>query len=1540
VFAQAFRESLDAFASLSGQDLRPELEKARPGDTPPTALAQWLNFALQYGLTRLWQSFGVEPDVLLGHSVGEIPAALAAAELSFEDAALIAYHRGLLQQSCEGKGGMLAVELDEAGFKGLPAELTAECEIAAFNAPSSITLAGPVPALMALQELFDERGVFSRLLKVKVPYHSRAMDGIREPFLAAISKITSHAPRRLLLSSVTGAAEGPRSADYWWKNVREPVQFERAVAAIDASSVPIVLQLGPHAVLTPSLKSCFAARLQNPAILHSLHRDRPEVEALLEALGGLYCAGAKLDWDVLAPQGRRLFDLPAYPWQRELHWHESQASLVARCGPQGHVLLQAPVESSVPTWHTELTDGYFAYMQDHRAEDRALFPATALLEIAIAVNGAVRGAQRTRLENVGFHSTLLLSDSMHERIEIRFDPGPGSLSVSHRLDGAQGSWPLLCTGTISQHQPEPGSSEPLETALQGYTRIESPLYIERSASYFYFGPRWRSIKSLSYSGESFIAELVLPPGANPHDDSYALHPALLDGAFQSAVFMTQQVLTRGDADGILVPVSLDRLDFFQAPGDVAWCRGKLREYSPRSLELDLELFDSSGQMCSRLTGARWGFVRTRHELNRDETRGLLYTPTAIELERPAATAATAGKWLVVGDPTPAREALSLALSEAGHRVEQVDWRSEQPVAALDPNRLKDVTGVVYLAEPAEVPSGQAASTKTALVLSLFQALAAAGSAPRACIVTRAAAPASGDPERCAHPELTALWGVGRAIGNERGGGELLLADLPQEASERDWQALASELGEAQPRRQLLIRDGRVRSLRLEPLAASPATSAPRSRTVPTSESVALAQPGGQRIENLCWQLKPRRAPGPGEVEIQVQASALNFKDLMKVTGLISDAVTRGTFLGEDLGMECAGVVTRVGSGVSTWKPGDAVVAITAGSFASYVTCSEATLLRSLPGATPEQSVVYATFATVVQALERVAQLDEGERILIHSAAGALGLAAIQYAKSRGARIFATASSEAKREYLGTLGVEQVSDSRSLAFVDEVRAWSGGRGVDVVLNFLAGEPRLQSLALLAAGGRFVEVGKPGGALGAQIPARLFNTNMSFANIDLDQLMRQTPQKMRALSERVIELFEQGHFQALPTQVFAPDQAQAAFQLMARAAQIGKVVLRVAGGEVSVPEPAGARIRPDRSYWVTGAFGGFGLSVCRWLADRGAKTLVLQSRNGPSSPEARRTLAVLEAQGTQVHVVQGDVGDLEVVTSTLKWIERDLPPLAGVVHAAMLLDDGVFTAMTPERVERVFHPKASGAFNLHLATRSCQLDFFLLFSSIAGLTGGVGQSNYAAANAFLDGLARHRRELGLPATSINWGVLSESGVVARNPMLMRLLGDQGVMGLSDQEALGALDLILEDSPASVACIKLDWDLLAGGGKSAGGSPFLADLVESAKPNQRRIPAGLAQLLELLADHSESPLEAVEASVGTLVAGVLRTSLERVELRRPLSVAGVDSLMATELSVALFREYGTRFTVLDLLRTLSVADVAKVVLSRAQAAQQGKA
>jgi acyl carrier protein len=271
--------------------------------------------------------------------------------------------------------------------------------------------------------------------------------------------------------------------------------------------------------------------------------------------------------------------------------------------------------------------------------------------------------------------------------------------------------------------------------------------------------------------------------------------------------------------------------------------------------------------------------------------------------------------------------------------------------------------------------------------------------------------------------------------------------------------------------------------------------------------------------------------------------------------------------------------------------------------------------------------------------------------------------------------------------------------------------------------------------------------------------------------------------------------------------------------------------------------------------------------------------------------------------------------------------------------MVLDDGVFTAMTPERVARTMHAKAGGAWALHQATQALELDFFLLFSSIAGLTGGVGQSNYAAANAFLDGLAGYRRSLGLPATSINWGVLSESGVVARNPQLMRLLADQGVLGISDQEALSALDAIVKSDLVNVACIKLDWEGLGNVAAADGASPFLSDMLQSAKPTTKRIPQGLSALMALLAEHPENPLEAAEAAVGTLVAAVLRTSLERVELRRPLSVAGVDSLMATELSVALSREYGVRFTVLDLLRTLSVADVAKTVLDRARGAQPPK-
>lgn len=628
-------------------------------------------------------------------------------------------------------------------------------------------------------------------------------------------------------------------------------------------------------------------------------------------------------------------------------------------------------------------------------------------------------------------------------------------------------------------------------------------------------------------------------------------------------------------------------------------------------------------------------------------------------------------------------------------------------------------------------------------------------------------------------------------------------------------------------------------------------------------------------------------------------------------------------------MECVGVVVRTGPRVTRVKVGDRVGAITAGCFATYVTCSEATLTPLLPGVSPEQSAVYATFTTIVRALEDLIRLERGETLLVHSAAGALGIAAIQYAKWRGARVFATASTPEKREFLRELGVEEVGDSRSLAFVDQVRAWTDGRGVDAVLNFLAGEARLQSLALLATGGRFVDVGKPGGVRDAQLPARLFNTNMLFANVDLDQLLRDSPETMQRLAKRVVELFAEGVFQPLPTRVFEPDQIDAAFRLMARAEHIGKIVIGFADQKITLTAQRGAALRGDRSYLVTGAFGGFGFTVCRWLVSRGARHLVMVGRRGAEAPGAAERIRELTAQGASVTAVAADVGEADGVRALVRRFGDDLPPLAGVIHAAMVLDDGVFTAMTPERLARVMHAKIRGAVHLAEATEGLDLDFLLLFSSIAGLTGGVGQANYAAANAFLDGYASYLRGRGRPVTSIGWGVLADSGVVARSPELMRLLTGQGLVGMSDYEALAGLDSILSGSAPEVVCMKLDWAALATRARAELG--LMGDLLKSTSATEAPVAKGLAALAaEIAAGPSKNPVELAEASIAAVVAGVLRTSPDRLELRRPLNAAGIDSLMATELSVALLREYGLRVTVLDLLRTLSVADIAAQVLS----------
>ncbi|HET7771595.1 MAG TPA: SDR family NAD(P)-dependent oxidoreductase, partial [Chloroflexota bacterium] len=638
------------------------------------------------------------------------------------------------------------------------------------------------------------------------------------------------------------------------------------------------------------------------------------------------------------------------------------------------------------------------------------------------------------------------------------------------------------------------------------------------------------------------------------------------------------------------------------------------------------------------------------------------------------------------------------------------------------------------------------------------------------------------------------------------------------------------------------------------------------------------------LDNIVLRSLERRAPGPGEVELRVEAVGLNFRDVLNALGMYEGA--------GPLGSECVGTVVAVGDGVSHLEIGQLVMGMAAGALRDYV-CVPADGLADVP---PELSVEAAAtvpivFLTAVYGLEEVAGLRAGERVLIHAGAGGVGLAAIQVAQAAGAEVYATAGSEEKRGYLRGLGVRHVFNSRTVAFAEEVLSATGGAGVDVVLNALTGEFIEASVRALGRGGRFVELGK-GGVWSAEAMAAA-RPDVAYTVVYLGDV---PPTTIQTLWERVRAGLRARTLRALPRRVYGMAEAAAAFRYMAQAKHIGKLVVRVA------PAPG---VRGDGTYLVTGAFGGVGTQVVRWLVREGARSLVLVGRRGAASPEGAALVAELEAAGASVTAAAMDVSDGAAVERLVRGLAG--PPLRGVVHAAGVLDDGVLAQQTWARCARVFEPKVAGAWALDRATAGQGLDWFVVFSSMVTVVGAPGQGNYAAANAVLDALAHARRARGQAGMSINWGPWADAGMSASVSELDRQRWQrQGISFIKGPQGVAILGHLLEerrsDASAQVAVLPIQWPVLLQQFPAGAAPPLFADLVRhvGTLPSGATAAADGAHLLERLRGAPPGHRRGVAVKqVSALALRVLGLDPSTsVDPGRPLQEFGLDSLMAVEL------------------------------------------
>ncbi|MBX7552081.1 SDR family NAD(P)-dependent oxidoreductase [Streptomyces sp. tea 10] len=787
------------------------------------------------------------------------------------------------------------------------------------------------------------------------------------------------------------------------------------------------------------------------------------------------------------------------------------------------------------------------------------------------------------------------------------------------------------------------------------------------------------------------------------------------------------------------------------------------------------------------------------------------------------------------------------------------------------------------------------------------------------------------PEQPEQPDDAAIWAACRTLANERPDLHVRRVSCHRtDDALADAQRMAEELlathadsGDGQEDEIVLTPQGRFVPRHVQ----HPADELP-ARHATTPFILDVRNPSLNR--RLVWRQTDIVEPGPGEVAIEMRAVALNYRDPMRANGLLPPEAVENSPLSRGLGTDGAGVVCAVGPGVDHLKPGDRVFGLVPAGLASHAT-SPAYGLHRIPEdmSFAEAATFPVAFLTVHHTLVEQSRLGPGDTVLVHGGAGAVGLAVLQCARACGARVIATAGTETKRDLLRTLGVEHVLDSRSLDFVPQVRELTGGQGVDVVVNSLSGEAIAHNVDLLRPNGRFIELGKKDIFLDNSLPLRPFHRSLTFIGFNLDAVVHDRTRGSR-LAGACASQIAAGTYRPLPHSVYPAAGVDEAFHLLQHSRHTGKIVISFDPLDEPVPvEPAPGTPALDATgtYLITGGLSGLGAATAHWLADHGARHLALLSRRGPEAPEAPALLQQLTERGVRATAHAADVTDEDALRQVIDTVNASGHRLRGVVHAAMHMDDAPLSELTDARFAAVLSPKATGAAVLHRLTEDHDLDLFLAHSSVSAAIGNPGQAAYAAANAYLEALARARRACGQPGTALAWGPIGETGYVARNAM-ETVMTERGLELLTPAEVLTTAGHLLAAGTEVAGAGRYRWgavrDLLP-----ALSTPRFAPLLP---PTSAASADARDELLRTLATlPADKALGTITDRLAHLLAGVLQTDPADMDPARPVTDFGLDSLLGTHFLVQARDLFAIRLAPADLATGRTLNHLARLVHQR---------
>jgi acyl transferase domain-containing protein/acyl carrier protein len=1489
VFRAAVEEADAAFRENAGWSvLAAMLEPADRSSMKANFVAQPANFVLQVGLVALLRDLGVPEHGMLGHSIGELAAAWASGCLSLREAARITFHRSRLQQTKAGTGGMLAVGAKESDIAALLSDQP-DLHVAAFNGPKSLTLAGPTKALARAAETLEKQGIFQRRVPVEVAYHSPELESLRPEFMQSLGAVAFEAARQPLYSTADGVRlrAAAHDTEYWWRNAREPVLLQRALEAAIADGFDAFLEVGPHPVLGPSIREVLSHLHRDGHLAYTMRRDQNEPATVLRNVAELYANGTSLDWSRLGHAGRRV-RLPSYPFQRRTHWVESKESQDARLGrSRSQPLLAQRDGGPSPRFSTPLSRPSLAYLQDHRIEGRAVFPAAGYLEATLgACIELTTECSGCVLEDVRFERVFVLRPEASPTLVVDVPSGDGYVGLygKHRGDG----WERKAHARVRSTTAEPEQQlalAPLEQDLPIELDVER-LYGELAELGLEYGPAFRRLATVNVrrdgrGGGALLARLSDVAAGNP---AACVHPTLLDAGFHALLALN------ADATGPLVPTAIRRLAWWDGREPPRWVYGVVSRQDDGTFTAELKIAGASGRVLV-------------------DVRGLEFQPLSAG-DGPAKHEA----WLHVDgfelvDPVPALQSEVGALALYGSAralplgARERFLRLSGSIRTVTESELESLRGderLVVTFETRDAADGGVAAIDE--FRALLAKLGYAGGELRLVTLGAQALTSSERPD----PVQAALAGFARVVMTERPELALRIIDTTPDC---DRDTLLALLLDPNLDEEVALRGDELYTRKLRRFEERPST--PRGSTL-FSLSARPSLPPGSAEHELRG----------GDIEVRALAAAVHRADLtsaLRPSGF-------GSGPRPARGRAICGQVVRVGSHVRNVRVGDRVHTFQEGDLTASIRVPEERVVRVPAECDATRIAASEAYVAAWYALTEIARTTPGDAVIVEGADTPAGLAAVEVARSLGAKIIATVDDPARREALLAQGASAVLLSDQVDLEGRVRALAP-TGARAVVSAADSIERQLLFALLGAGGHFV-------ALTAAALADLRSAELPFGislgSVSLARAVREAPRSYADAARAVLARLARHELEIPAPKTFVPADAAAAFESLSFGEDAPLVIdLSAERPEADAPGSL-APFRKDRSYLVTGGLAGLGLATAEWMANLGAGTIVLASRRGVPDQEAAKSVARMRGAGAQVICTELDVSDADSLAELLSRIRRDLPVLAGVFHAATVFADGPLESITTGSLLRAMSAKARGAWLLHEQTQTDALDHFVLFSSVSALIGNPNQAAYAAANAYLDGLADLRRADGLPALSLSFGAIKDAGVVARDAATRAHLASLGIRPMAARLTLAALLTAMASSEARLGIVDMDWDRWAASFPATSWRR-LSELVTGTSAAADSASVLKAELSTLDPDARDARLT---ERLRETAASVLRLAPENLDPVASFRNHGLDSLMALELQAAIEKTTGISVPTIEILAGVAVRDLVAFVLARLEA------